>query len=84
METPGYLWLYLVLAFGCLVALTITMRVNFTFIKNVQASCQCSTRVPKKQRPRFKATKVWGYVGWGAIFTLLILIFVALIAEVRG
>ena len=82
MQTPGYLWLYLVIAFGCLVLLTVALRVNFNFIKNVQASCQCSTRVPNKQRPRFKATRIWGYIGLGSLLTLLILIFVALITEV--
>ena len=86
MKTPGLLWLYLVIAFACLVLLTVVIRVNFQFVNAVRASCTCpksSKKDPKKQTPRFEATKMWGYIGIGSLATLLILIFVALITEVR-
>lgn len=89
MKTPGLLWLYLVLGFGCLVLLSIMIRANFQFINSVENYCT-SKKDSKEQQslrssraPRFKTTKVWGYIGIGALITLLILIFVALATEVN-
>ena len=92
MQTPGFLWLYLVIAFGCLVLLAVAIRVNFQFVKAVQDSCTChksskkdpgrSDKDPKKRMPRFETTKIWGYIGIGSLATLLILLCVALVTEV--
>ena len=84
MKTPGLLWLYLVIAFGCLVLLSVVIRVNFEFVNAVESSCTChEKKEPKTRKPRFEATKIWGYIGLGSLGTLLILIFIALITEVR-
>ena len=85
MKTPGLLWLYLVIAFACVIVLSILIRVNFQFVNAVQESCTCpksSKKQPGRRVPRFQATKTWGYIGMGAVATLLILIFIAVATEV--
>jgi Ca2+/H+ antiporter len=77
MRTPRFLWLYLVLAFACLILLTVTIRTNLEFIHKVKAQGQC------KSLPKHKTAEIWNYVGVGTLVILLILIFVALAAEIQ-
>ncbi len=82
MNSPKLLWFYLVLAFGCIAILTITIRANFEFMDRVKKQCRDNVKQSQKP-PKYKSTYIWNCIGAVCIGFMLLLIVIALYAEVH-